>query len=330
MTRNWTAAALAGLLALGLLMRGPLFFSRALGNVGFVVLTRTLAASPKAPAPQPLARAERWLRQATSWDEGNRAAHRGLAWAMAMQGKDTEAAIEWQAAGLTAEDLIARGDQARRAKQYEEALWWYGQATLLEPGLQSGVHYLQSVALRESGDANSALAKLQEAISLDQGWLEPAMRFRAWNRWGAWLYQQDRDSEAANALAKAIALYPEGQQPESALSESYRLLGLVQRDQGKLEQAVQSLETAVRLNEQSVWAYIGLGKTLYAYDVQRLDQVESEFAVALSLKPDNVGIWEDLIRFWRRVGEIERAESLCLQAQTAGIASELEDVCPSP
>jgi tetratricopeptide (TPR) repeat protein len=317
-------------LVLALLLLGPIILSRALGNLGLVVMTRALVADPKAPDAQALAEAERRLKQAVAWDEGNPGAHRGLALALAIQGKHAEAAAEWQAAGLTSLDFIAQGDQVRRAGEYEEALWWYKQAALLEPRLPSSVLYLQYLTLRDGGDLDSALPKLQEGTLLDQGWLDAEMRFRAWYRWGAWLYQQNRRAEAESALAKAIALHPQSQGLLREHSESYRLLGLVQQAQGRLEQAVQSLEMAVRLDEQNAWAHSSFGQALYSYDPQRAPEVEEEFSAALSLRPDDVAFWSNLIRFWLRVGEKERATSLCLQARQQGMVSGLEEVCPAP
>lgn len=51
----------------------------------------------------------------------------------------TQAAIlaEWQAAGLTSQDMVAVGDQSRTAKSYDQALAWYKRAAGAEPGNKS-------------------------------------------------------------------------------------------------------------------------------------------------------------------------------------------------
>jgi len=319
---------LVGLLVLGLL-GGPFLLSCALSNVGMVALSRALVSSPGTPDPQTLTQAEHWLSRAVAWDEGNRGAHRGLAWVMTVQGKDEEAVAEWRAGGMTAQELRVWGSQAWRAKQYQEALRWYEQMALLEPGQESSALYLQYSALKAAGDEDAALARLQEAISIDRGWLSPEIRFYVWYRWAVHLHQQDREIEAEDALTKAIAVCPQGQQVQRMLSSAYRLLGSAQQDQGKLEQAVQSLAMAVRLDEDSVWAHIGLGKALYQYDERRMAEIEGAFAAAIHLTPDDAQVWADLIRFWQSNGELGRAQSLCLQAQTRGIVSELKEVCAS-
>jgi tetratricopeptide (TPR) repeat protein len=230
---------------------------------------------------------------------------------------------------LSREDLLAWGEQAYRAGAYQEALRWYERVEVLEQGLQSRVLYLEYLTLTEDGDTGSAVAKLQEAVSLNQGWLDEGMRFEAWYLWGVYLYEEGRGVEAEDALTKAIAAHPQGEELQWEHSEAYRLLGLVQQAQGKLGQAVQSLEMAVRVNEGNAWAHIHLGQVLYRYDPRRAPEVEKEFSTGLSLRSSDVGLWRSLIGFWLRVRETDRAASLCLQAREKGIVSGLEEVCPA-
>jgi Flp pilus assembly protein TadD len=206
---------------------------------------------------------------------------------------------------------------------------WYERVGLLEPRLQSTVLYLQSLTHEASGSADLALAHLQEAISLDRGWVDPEIRFLAWRLWGVSLHRQYREDEAESALRKAIALYPGGEQLQPTLADVYRFLGLSQRTQGNMEGAVQSLATSVRLNAGNPWARIQLGQTLYMHDARRASEAEREFSVALSLKPGDIRIWKRVIDFWRENGETARADSLCREARERGIVSGLEEVCPA-
>jgi tetratricopeptide (TPR) repeat protein len=329
MRQKWRLVALAGLLSLGALLRAPALLSSGLGNAGLAALSRAMATHPYAASAEVVPRAEGWLKQALAWDEANLGARLGLGWALTLQGKDTEAAAQWRAAGLTARDLIAEGDQARRAGSYDEAMAWYERVALLEPGLQSTVLYLQYLTHEASGNTDLALMHLQEAISLDQGWLDLETRFLAWHLWGVSLHEQHRQAEAESALWKAIALYPGVEQLQRTLSNTYRFLGLSQRNQGNLEGALQSLATSVRLNAGNPWARIQFGQTLYKHDARRAPEAEREFSVALSLEPDDIRIWRSVIRFWRQNGETGRADSLCLEARERGFVSGLEEVCPS-
>lgn len=328
MTQKWKLA-LTGLLALGALLRAPALLSSGLGNAGLAALSRAMATRPHVAGPEAVSRTEGWLKQALAWDEANRGARLGLGWTLTLQGKDTEAAAQWRAAGLTARDFVAQGDQARRAGSYDEAMEWYERVGLLEPGLESTVLYLQYLTHEASGNADLALAHLGEAISLDRGWPDPETRFLAWHLWGVSLHRQYREAEAESALRKAIALYPGGEQLQPTLSDAYRFLGLSQRNQGNLEGALQSLATSVQLNAGNPWARIQFGQTLYQHDAQRALEAEREFSVALSLKPGDIRIWKSVIDFWRRNGETGRADSLCLEARERGMVSGLEEVCPS-
>ena len=329
MRQEWRLVALSGLLAVSSLLRAPALFSSGLGNAGLAALSRAMARHPYVASAEAVAKAEGWLKQALAWDEANPGARLGLGWALTLQGKDTEAAAQWRAAGLTARDLIAEGDQARRAGSYDEAMEWYERVWLLEPRLQSTVPYLQYLTREASGDTDLALAHLGEAISLDRGWLDPETRFLAWHLWGVSLHGQHRQAEAESALWKAIALYPGVEQLQLTLSNTYRFLGLSQRNQGNLEGAVQSLATSVRLNAGNPWARIQLGQTLYQHDARRVPEAEREFSVALSLKPGDIRVWKSVIHFWRQNGETGRADSLCLEARGRGFVSGLEEVCPS-
>jgi tetratricopeptide (TPR) repeat protein len=125
-------------------------------------------------------------------------------------------------------------------------------------------------------------------------------------------------------------VHPQGQKLPWEHSEAYRLLGLVQEARGDLEQAVHNLGKAVQVNKWNVWAHNHYGQVLYMYDPGRAPQVVTEFAAALDLQPDDVNLWMNLIEFWLRVGEVERATALCMQAQEKGIASSLEGVCATP
>jgi tetratricopeptide (TPR) repeat protein len=250
---SWTFAALAGLAVLGLLLRARVLGSGVQKNMGLVIVSRALLSGSSMAEPEDLADAERWLRRALAWDDGSEGAHLGLAWALKMRGHEEQATAEWHAAGLTSEHLVSQGDSALRAGFLEEALQWYELLAVVEPELASTVHYLQYSALKAAGYLPSATVRLQQAISVDHGWLLPEMRFRAWYFWGASLHREGREEHAEDALLRAIDGYPEGCQLESLLSESYRVLSSVQCALGKPEQAVPSIEKAMQYDPQNPW-----------------------------------------------------------------------------
>jgi tetratricopeptide (TPR) repeat protein len=174
---------LALLLGAMLLFRQPLA-SRVLSNLGIIELSRVLVDSLESPRLQSLQRAESLLRQANTWDGGNASAHRGLAWVSMVLGEYAEAAVQWQAAGMTAQDMSRWADQARRAGRLGEALLWYEQMVLLEPARQDQALYDQYVLLAEMGEATKGLRPDSPAV-----WVE---LIRFWRRNG--------ESERAESL----------------------------------------------------------------------------------------------------------------------------------
>jgi tetratricopeptide (TPR) repeat protein len=247
------------------------------------------------------------------------------------QGKHQEALVEWEAAGVEASELRVWGDQALRQEHYDEALYWYGQMAHLAPRPESSALCLQYLTLMRSGAQESAIDRLREAISVDRGWSDPSLRFLAWYLWGVHLYEAERWPEAELALAKAVEVSPDGG-PYGlwVLSEAYRRIGLMQLQNGKQMQAVQSLEKAVGLSEQNQWAHVALGEALFLLDPSRAAEAEAEFAAAMHIRPADAEIWAEAIRFWQANEQPERALALCLQAVGEGVRAGLEGLCPSP
>lgn len=241
-------------------------------------------------------------------------------------------AAAWEAGDFTAQDFINIGEETRKAKRYEEALGWYERALVLAPDMQSTYFCLHSLVLEALKDQEGAAADLEQAVSLDTGWLDQKMRFEAWFRWGRWLYSQQKLAEAEIALQKAIEIYPEDSQGlQPLLSEAYRFLGLAQWAQQKMDLAVHNMRLAVQWNDQNAWAHIHFGKALYLQDQEQAEETEREFAYALTLRPEDVSLWVNLVQFWRWVDEDSRADDLCSQAKDRiDPDAQLEGACSPP
>ncbi len=252
------SAALIGVVALGATLS-----SRLASNVGLLLLSRSAVQSgvlePAYPDTAQLASAQPWLQAATNIDASNKGAWRGLGFDLAMQGRDNEANAAWRAAGMMGQDFLQRGETERLAGNYREALAWYDRAEKVEPNLPSSVHYFRFLAQQSLGNADAAFDDLQQAILADQGWINPEIRFRAWYAWGVRLTDQQRPVEAERALQTAISAFPNDPRLYPILSETYRFLGLAQWAQDRLDEAVNSLRTAVQVNDQNVWAHIHFG-----------------------------------------------------------------------
>ncbi|MBC8512598.1 MAG: tetratricopeptide repeat protein [Dehalococcoidia bacterium] len=235
---------------------------------------------------------------------------------------------EWQAAGLAADDLISRGEVARKLKSFEEALAWYERAVTLAPDWRSAYYYYRYLTFRDQGIEEEAIESLRHAISWDSGWINPNDQFQAWLAWGTWLLDEKRDEQAESVLQRVIVLNPAGENSMLLLSEAYRILGLTQWVQGKLDESLRNMQMAVALYDQSAWAHIHLGKVLFVAKPNQVERVKQEFSRALDLIPDDSRIWVNLIEFWQWQAQDQLAEEYCEQAiEKMGDNAELHAAC---
>ncbi len=303
------------------------------GNVGLLILSRSLArADQLQQSPQgdlDLMRAQQWLQAAIQINAANAGAWRGQGVNLAAQGREQEALAAWQTAGMTGREFIQQGETARLAGHYPEALVWYERAEKSDPSLLSSVLYYRSLAQLTLGYTDSAYDSLHRAITADQGWINAEIRFRAWYAWGVWLFEQHQNVEAEQAFHTAISVLPNDSMLWTMLSETYRFLGLAQWAQNRLDEAANSLKTAVQFDRQNIWAHIHYGKVLYLQSAEHLHETENEFAAALRLAPKNADVWQNLIEFWHWVKEPGQADAICLQARAGGVTLNLAEVCPA-
>jgi tetratricopeptide (TPR) repeat protein len=325
----WIVVILLGFVALS----WKTLISSFAGNVGLLLLARSLSSSVPLGLESQVSdamgreQARQWLHMATQLNGANSGAWRGQGFGLAAEGQEQEALAAWHAAGITGQEFIRRGETARLAGNYLEALVWYERAEKLDPSLPSSVLYYRFLAQRALGHADSAFDSLRRAITTDQGWIDLEMRFRAWYSWGVRLFDQQRNREAEQALQTAISVFPTGPLPRPVLSEAYRFLGLAQWAQGKLDPAANSLKIAVQTDNQNVWAHIHYGKVLYLQDPSHSVETENEFAIALGLSPNSADAWKSLIQFWHLMKKTREAEMLCSQAQATAVASMLREEC---
>lgn len=286
---------------------------------------------PAAPSNEVLAslnESERWLQQATLSNQASSSAQRGLGWSHWWQGSPAEAAAAWRAGGFTAQDFANAAKWARQMSQHDQALLWYDRIRLLEPELESTYLYLNYLTLKDLAESEPAALNLEQATSLDSGWLDPAMRFEAWYAWGVLLFQQENWPAAEIALQTAVdGEYEVSDSLRPIQSEAYRYLGLSQWQQADIEPAVANLRQSVYWNEQNAWAHVHFGKLLYIQDPQQLNLTKSEFAYALTLQPEDTTLWQNLLTFWDSMGEDSQTRHLCDQAKEQfGPGSEV--TCP--
>ncbi len=234
----------------------------------------------------------------------------------------------WLSAGYDASYLIARGESSRFRQQYEDALLWYERAALMQPLTSTLAHY-RSVLDESRGEQAAAMASLQRAIELDEGWLSAEIRARARLRWGIWHFNQGQLDEALPILESVLEVAPGEPSVRLAHADSYLFQGMIRHQQGELSEAIALFEEALALNDQNALTYLSYGKALFFFDRSQAAETERSFEAALALKPQDAGTWRNMIRFWQQAEQGERASALCERAQQAGLAEGLADDCAS-
>jgi Tfp pilus assembly protein PilF len=132
-----------------------------------------------------------------------------------------------------------------RAGRLDEALVAYRHAITLKSDY-SVAHYNVGLALGEQGHLDEAVSAFRRAIQLKPDYAQSHLYLFYLGRY---LTQTGRFDEAVAAYRKAIGIYPDD-------AESHCNLGLVLKHQGKLAQALKSLERGHEMgSRRKDWAY---------------------------------------------------------------------------
>ena len=316
--RRWRWLA-AGVLFLIVVAFGPTLVSRLVGNIGLVILNRSLAQhgvvlSDVRSDPN-LAQAEQWLRLATGVDARNQGAWRGMGFTLATQGRESEALAAWTTIGVAALEFVERGNVARVARRYDEALAWYTRATQLQPDVGDAWYYTGLIH-----QAKSQWDKARDAFeqSLAASALDTVGRSSAYYRLGAILFQWTNPLDIDGALAAfstAVALnqfdtHIEKSDAHYKIGAIYELQGLDPRQQ------VVEFQTAVDLNPSHAWAHLRLGYVQYIL-TRDVALAEREIEQAIELWPsDSNRKWpyRYLGDIYRQAGQLDKAIDAYRQA----------------
>jgi tetratricopeptide (TPR) repeat protein len=243
----------------------------------------------------------------------------GLGFAYEELGDTFSAREAWILAGLKPYDFVQRSKEEYNYQDYSEALIWAYRVSIYGKDIESSIYFYESLLNKDVGDAITAEELLESAIEVDNGWIDQEIRFLAWYSWGKRLFDQSNYNDAKDVLNSSITLYPNYGANSYALSEVYRLLGLIYWSQGEYDLARDNLQIAIKTNNGNPWAHIHFGKILGDIDQNKLNDVEDEFAIALVLAPKDPIVWESIIQFWVINNFGERAYELCDQAIKSGI-----------
>lgn len=126
----------------------------------------------------------------------------------------------WRRLGLTADDLIARGDRARMRNNTAEALRWYYRALSYDRLLPENYYYI-GAKLVELGDPNTALLSLRTAVQ--SGTYDRSSLFYL-----AWAYESVKNyHDAIDSYKTAILLPNSTSVAKVGLSDVYTRLGML-------------------------------------------------------------------------------------------------------
>lgn len=227
---------------------------------------------------------------------------------------------EWKAAGLTAQDFIARGEEERKAERYEEALEWYERAKILAPANRDSIFY-SGVVFVSQENYEQALLAFQMALALKNtgSHVGDSDIYYQIGRLHQLHFQTPNLDEAFaaydNAITKAnfsndnwridtyyrrgeVALW-KGEASETTLADFEKVISLrpndlfarilwaaayydVYRDASKAEA---ELMAVIALDPENKWAYSRLGMIYQAEN--RLVEAASAFRQVLLLDPDD-------------------------------------------
>ena len=212
---------------------------------------------------------------------------------------------EWQGSSVWAEDFIAAGEVARKAKRYSEAMDWYRRAMRLEPGLGDPGYYV-GLLYEDQGQWRQALDAYQGAIGSVR--FDQVHRSSLYYRIGIiyqWRLDPPRLEGALEAYEGALRADDFSADWEEADCH-YKRGEILRQKNGSPDEYVMEFRKAVELNPRQVWPHILLGLAVYEQD-QDVTTAESELLRAIALAPRNRDAHYHLGEIYRQENRIREA-----------------------
>lgn len=159
------------------------------------------------------------------------------------------------------------GDQAFVAQKYETAIGLYTEY-LKDHAKHAETWFKRGRAYEEMGQLPQAISDLQEAIKLEPDRLEYLMQL------GILYFKQEEFATAAFFMEKALAV-------KSNHSEAYLIRGRALQQAGKIQDAMESYDNAIRYNRNASDAYLYRGMLKVALRQEKSACADFEKAAAL-------------------------------------------------
>lgn len=232
--------------------------------------------------------------------------------AMEAQGFGGRLVEEWRRAGLTPQDFISRGEEARRAERYDEAVAWYERAMRLEPGLGDAWYHL-GLLYEDLQQWLQALDAYGRAIASDRfrqvGRSSPHYRVGIIYQWRL-DSRQSEDALVAYEMALAADDFNSAAEAGDCHYKRGEILRWLKADP---DEYIAEFQWAIELNPRHASAHMQLG--LAYYDRDRDAKVaEAEILRALTLSPENKWAYYHLGEIYCQEGHTDEAMTMYEQA----------------
>lgn len=282
--------------------------SRVWQNAGVVALVHMLTEPSEAVALDLSARALSRLQRAVASKHNSRMAWWWLGYTLAVRGYEEEAIAAWQEVEAVSTLFTQQGKSYQQAKQYREALLWYGRAGRVAPELGKPWYEMGEIH-EQMGQWELALKAYERAavadVLIDVGRSSPYYRQGLIYQWRL----EPRQPEAALAVYdRAVALDSFSDNLEEAGCHYQR--GEILRWMGRDPAAyIAEYQQALALHPDYPAAYISLG---LAYYIRYGDagKAEAEIRKALALKPQNPWAYYHLGEIYRQEARIDEARAM--------------------
>ena len=93
---------------------------------------------------------------------------------------------------------------------------------------------------------------------------------------------------------------------------SWKVLGAVLKQTGRLKESLAPMQSAVKLGPQDAESHSNLGVVLK--QLGRLDEAEASYKKAIAIKPDYAGVHSNLGAMLKEIGRLDEAEASCRKA----------------
>jgi tetratricopeptide (TPR) repeat protein len=218
----------------------------------------------------------------------------------------------WEEAGITAQDLIAVGEEARKAGHHEVALRWYELAVEVKPDVGdawyfAGLVYEERQQWRKALDAYKHSSAAKTLVSVSRS----SPHYRS-GRIYQWHLEQRQTRAALEAYEEAIRIGDFSTKWEAAGCH-YDRGQVLWWNGGDSAEYIAEFEQAIELNPQHAPAYDLLGLAYYA-TYEDFGRAEMEIKRAIELAPDYKWAYKHLGDIYRQEGHTSKAGAMYEQA----------------